>query len=168
MGPLSLWHTSPFCRTLFLPETTFLSVTHTHVVGRSGVSDLKGIVVGSVAHKLISGVNSIPIGVVGGTPESQKVLVSFDGSEESIRGVDFVCSMLPGRDRDIMLCSWSGPCGFMQGRLALQPRARERLAPFHQQTDRAFLSLSGGSPDRCRLPSKPCLRQDPGKRPEPG
>ena len=74
------------------------------VVGRSGVSNLKGVVVGSVAHKLVSRVNSIPVGVVGGTPEPQKVLIGFDGSEGSMRGVDFVCSMLAGKDRFIMLC----------------------------------------------------------------
>ena len=74
------------------------------VVGRSGVSDLKDVVVGSVAHKLVSRVNSIPVGVVGGTPETQKVLIGFDGSEGSMRAVDFVCSMLAGKDRVILLC----------------------------------------------------------------
>jgi len=74
------------------------------VVGRSGVSNLKDVVVGSVAHKLVSKIHATPIAVVGGNPEPQKVLIGFDGSEGSMKGVDFVCSMLPGKERVITLC----------------------------------------------------------------
>ena len=74
------------------------------VVGRSGVSDLKNVVVGSVAHKLVSKIHAVPIAVVGGNPDPQKILIGFDGSEGSMKGVDFVCSMLPGKERVITLC----------------------------------------------------------------
>ncbi len=74
------------------------------VVGRSGMSDLKDVVVGSVAHKLVSRLHAVPIAVVGGDPEPQKVLICFDGSEGSMKGVDFVCSMLPGKEHVITLC----------------------------------------------------------------
>ena len=74
------------------------------VVGRSGMSDLKDVVVGSVAHKVVSKLHAVPVAVVGGHPEPQKVLICFDGSEGSMKGVDFVCSMLPGKERVITLC----------------------------------------------------------------
>jgi nucleotide-binding universal stress UspA family protein len=74
------------------------------LVGRSGVSDIPGVVVGSVAHKVVSKLNRIPVGVVGGSPDPRKLLIGFDGSQGALRGVDFVCSMLPGKDRVIMLC----------------------------------------------------------------
>jgi nucleotide-binding universal stress UspA family protein len=74
------------------------------LVGRSGVSDIPGVVVGSVAHKVVSKLHGVPLGVVGGSPDPRKLLIGFDGSEGSLRAVDFVCSALPGRDRVIMLC----------------------------------------------------------------
>jgi nucleotide-binding universal stress UspA family protein len=74
------------------------------VVGRAGVSNQENVVVGSVAHKLVNTIHKIPVAVVGGTPEPQNVLIGFDGSEGSMRGVDFVCSMLSGREIAIMLC----------------------------------------------------------------
>jgi len=74
------------------------------VVGRSGVSNLTNVVVGSVAHKLVNTIHRIPIAVVGGSPEPQNVLIGFDGSEGSMRAVDFVCSMLSGRELAVMLC----------------------------------------------------------------
>jgi nucleotide-binding universal stress UspA family protein len=74
------------------------------VVGRCGVSNLKDVVVGSVAHKLVTRINSIPIAVVGGNPEPTKVLVGFDGSEGAMRAVDCVCSMMPNDEREVTLC----------------------------------------------------------------
>ncbi len=74
------------------------------VVGRCGVSNVEDVVVGSVAHKLVSRIYSIPIAVVGGNPEPTKVLVGFDGSEGSMRAVDCVCSMMPNDEREVTLC----------------------------------------------------------------
>lgn len=74
------------------------------VVGRSGVSDLKEVVVGSVAHKLVSRMHPVPIAVVGGSPDHRKILIGFDGSEGSMKAVDFVCSVMAQRDRVVMLC----------------------------------------------------------------
>ena len=74
------------------------------VVGRCGVSNVRDVVVGSVAHKLVSRINSIPIAVVGGSPEPMKVLVGFDGSEGSMCAVDCVCSMMPNSEREVTLC----------------------------------------------------------------
>jgi len=74
------------------------------LIGRSGVSGIPGVVVGSVAHKVVSTLHRIPIGVVGGSPDPGKLLIGFDGSQGSLRGVDFICSMLPGKDLVIMLC----------------------------------------------------------------
>ena len=74
------------------------------VVGRCGVSNVEDVVVGSVAHKLVTRIDSIPIAVVGGNPEPTKVLVGFDGSEGSMRAVDCVCSMMPNDEREVTLC----------------------------------------------------------------
>ena len=74
------------------------------VVGRCGLGNGKDVVVGSVAHKLVTRIDPIPIAVVGGNPEPKKVLVGFDGSEGSMRAVDCVCSMMPNDEREVTLC----------------------------------------------------------------
>ncbi len=74
------------------------------VVGRCGISNVKGVVVGSVAHKLVTQIDPLPIGVVGGSPEATKVLVGFDGSQGSMRAVDWVCSGMHKEGREVTLC----------------------------------------------------------------
>ncbi|MGB6929387.1 MAG: universal stress protein [Syntrophobacteria bacterium] len=55
------------------------------VVGRWGVSKLKDLVWGSIANKLVAHLIHIPLCVVGGAPESGKILVALDTSEEAMR-----------------------------------------------------------------------------------
>ena len=74
------------------------------VVGRSGVSSVEGVVVGSVPDKLVVRANPIPIAVVGGRPEPKKVLIGFDGSRGSMRAVDCACSVMSGDEREVTLC----------------------------------------------------------------
>lgn len=74
------------------------------VVGRSGVSRIPGVLLGSVAHKLVTRMQPIPIAVVAGRPEPNNMLIGFDGSEGSMRAVDLACSMMTGRQREITLC----------------------------------------------------------------
>lgn len=73
------------------------------VVGRWGVSKVKDLVWGSVANKLVGHLTHIPIWVVGGTPYTGKMLVALDASEEAIRVVDYVGSMVEGSNWKITL-----------------------------------------------------------------
>jgi nucleotide-binding universal stress UspA family protein len=73
------------------------------VVGRWGVSKVKDLVWGSVANKLVGHLTHIPIWVVGGTPYTGKILVALDASEEAIRVVDYVGSMVEGSNWKITL-----------------------------------------------------------------
>lgn len=68
------------------------------VVGRSGISRLKDIVVGSMAFKLIENVRHIPVIVVGGKPTSRKILVALDESIEAMRAITCVGELtcMPG------------------------------------------------------------------------
>ena len=74
------------------------------VVGRCGISKLKDVVVGTIAHKLVSRIDWIPVIVVGGKPDPNNVLIAFDGSEGSLKGVDCACSLMASEDREVMLC----------------------------------------------------------------
>ncbi|MGD9504120.1 MAG: universal stress protein [Syntrophobacteraceae bacterium] len=73
------------------------------VVGRKGVTDLKDLVFGSVAAKVIERAVHSPVWVVGGKPKTDKVLVAFDASEGAFRAVDYVGELLGGSDVEIEL-----------------------------------------------------------------
>jgi len=89
------------------------------IVGRSGVSGVDGVVVGSVAHKLVTTIHPVPIAVVGGRPESRRVLVGFDGSPGAVQAVDLVCAMMPHPERDVMLCYMVRSLGIHAGQEAV-------------------------------------------------
>ncbi len=113
------------------------------VVGRTGMSKLKDILVKSVAIKLVDKINHIPVIVVGGAPRSNTICVAFDGSNGSMRGVSRVgclvgesgCpvklySMLSkhGRfwvgDKEIFLNDGNGD-PVASGKRSIAPRVRE-------------------------------------------
>lgn len=73
------------------------------VVGRKGMSEVKGLVLGSVTAKLLEKITFIPLIVVGRTPHPGTVLLAMDGSEGAMRAVDFVGKMLGGFDFEVGL-----------------------------------------------------------------
>jgi nucleotide-binding universal stress UspA family protein len=73
------------------------------VVGRWGVSRLKDLVWGSIANKLVGNLVHRPLCVVGGTPQTGKILVALDTSEEAMRTVDFVGAMVEGAETVVTL-----------------------------------------------------------------
>lgn len=73
-------------------------------VGRTGSSNFKNFLIGSVATKLAGKLVSTPLVVVGGNPETQKFLVAFDGSEGSKKAIHCASSLLQHADCQIKLC----------------------------------------------------------------
>ena len=73
------------------------------VVGRWGVSKLKDLVWGSTANKLAGLLLHGPLCVVGDTPQSGKVLLAMDASKGTMKAVDYVGTMLAGRDEEVTL-----------------------------------------------------------------
>ena len=73
------------------------------VVGRKGQSELKDLVIGSVANKLVEKLVHIPVWVVGGAPEPGKVLIGMDTSDGAMWAVDHVANMLGGSGSKVML-----------------------------------------------------------------
>ncbi len=74
------------------------------VVGRTGISKFKDLVLGSVANKLIGNLTDMPLVVVGGKPDPNKFIIAFDGSKGSMRSVSSVAAMLNNTDSEIMIC----------------------------------------------------------------
>ena len=73
------------------------------VVGCWGMSKLKDLVWGSIANKLVGQLVQSPLWVVGGSPEPGKYLVAMDASEEAMRAVEYVGTMLAGSDCTVTL-----------------------------------------------------------------
>jgi nucleotide-binding universal stress UspA family protein len=74
------------------------------VVGRTGVSKVDDIIMGSVTSKLVEVTGHIPIIVVGEHPQSLKILIALDGSGESMKAVNFTGDSLETGACEIMLC----------------------------------------------------------------
>jgi len=73
------------------------------VVGRLGKSQLKDLVWGSVADKLIGRLTHVPVCVVGGSPQDGKILVAMDTSEEATKVLDFAGTMMDITDCEVTL-----------------------------------------------------------------
>ena len=72
-------------------------------LGRKGMSEVKGLILGSVATKLLEKVAFVPLFVVGMCRKPAKILLALDGSDASIRTVDYVCRTLEGCNCDLTL-----------------------------------------------------------------
>ena len=73
------------------------------VVGRLGKSQLKDLVWGSIADKLIGRLTHVPVCVVGGSPQDGKILVALDTSEEATKVLDFAETMMDITDCEMTL-----------------------------------------------------------------
>jgi nucleotide-binding universal stress UspA family protein len=73
------------------------------ILGRSGLSKVRELIMGSVANKLIERLTDVPICVVGGSPDSRKILLALDESEGAMGAVRFVGSLLKDPGKEVML-----------------------------------------------------------------
>lgn len=73
------------------------------VVGRWGMSLLKDFLWGSIANKLLGRLTHVPLCVVGGNPQSGKILVAIDASKGAMRAVDFVGTMADSTNWEVTL-----------------------------------------------------------------
>ena len=63
------------------------------VIGRTGLSKFKDTILGSVANKLVEKLTNIPLCLVAGNAAPNRILLSIDKSEGSMRAVEYVASM---------------------------------------------------------------------------
>jgi len=73
------------------------------ITGRKSSSDFQEIVMGSVATKVVEKIAFIPVMIIGKIPPDQKLLVAVDGSENSLRAVEFVANTLGGFPYEVHL-----------------------------------------------------------------
>jgi len=74
------------------------------LIGRSETGDYNETSIGSVASKLIDQANHLPLAVVGGNPDTSKILIGFDQSKGASKSVDFAGSVFQDSDCMVTLC----------------------------------------------------------------
>jgi nucleotide-binding universal stress UspA family protein len=72
-------------------------------LGRFGLSSLKGLILGSIAQKVVSHAWRVPVWIVGGRPEPGKILIAMDRSEASVRTFNYVTNYLGLQNKDLLL-----------------------------------------------------------------
>jgi nucleotide-binding universal stress UspA family protein len=73
-------------------------------LGRRGLNDPNDILVGATAYRVLSEAHHLPVAVVGDQPDSNHVLIGFDGSDNAFKGVDCACKLMPHPGRRVVLC----------------------------------------------------------------
>jgi nucleotide-binding universal stress UspA family protein len=94
------------------------------VVGRTGVSRLKDLLLGSMAHKLAEKIKHIPTVIVAGRPTSRRIMVALDESIESMRGVSCIGALAGADDLEVSLCHCLKPAA-MSGFSSVGPNKIE-------------------------------------------
>ena len=74
------------------------------VIGRTGVSKIEDITMGSVASKLAEVTVHIPIIIVGVHANTKKIMLALDGSKGSMRAVKFVGAVVDPANCELMPC----------------------------------------------------------------
>jgi nucleotide-binding universal stress UspA family protein len=75
----------------------------TLVVGRHGMSELKDLIFGSIANKLVSHLHQLPVWVVGGRPDPGKILIAMDHSEGARRALEYVADIFSDKHPELLL-----------------------------------------------------------------
>jgi nucleotide-binding universal stress UspA family protein len=73
-------------------------------IGRKGFGTLPEFMLGSIAAKLADTVTQAPLVIVGGQPETRKILVALDRSRIIRKGLDQVAPLLSRTLEEILLC----------------------------------------------------------------
>lgn len=74
------------------------------VIGRRGVGAAAGAALGSVAAKLVQKIYHMPLIIVGGQPETHRILIAFDGSSTAAKAVDTVARFLSDTETEVSVC----------------------------------------------------------------
>lgn len=96
------------------------------VLGRTGDSKLKDILLGSVPTRLLKKVQGIPIIIVGGTTRQNRLMVAFDGSKEVMRAVKSMSTLIGASDCKVSICHVFKPQGMFSKEDAAQWKENER------------------------------------------
>lgn len=75
----------------------------TVILGRRGLSTIQDLSLGGVASKVVLKVTDLAVWLVGGRPDSGRIIIGIDASEGSMRAVDHVARITDGLGKKILL-----------------------------------------------------------------
>lgn len=75
------------------------------VMGRTGVSRIKDLFLGSIANKLLTRSMETPLWLIGGAPKPGKVVLAVDRSENAMKAAAYAGRMLAGTDSKVLALS---------------------------------------------------------------
>jgi len=110
------------------------------VLGRTGLSELKDLILGSIANKLMERLTNVPMWIIGGSPRPGKILLSLDTSDWALRAADYVGSVVDGSDAEVLL--FHAVRGFdifqkSQGKSFIPDHARDWLEQAEKELEEA-------------------------------
>lgn len=73
------------------------------VIGRRGMSEVKELIMGSVANKLVSHLSEVPVWIIGESPDPTKILVAMDNSEGAMRALEHVVGIFGDAHPELLL-----------------------------------------------------------------
>lgn len=73
------------------------------VVGRKGMSEVHDLILGSIAHKLVSYLSQTTVWVVGGQPDPARILIAMDCSEGARRALEYLFRVFGREHPDLLL-----------------------------------------------------------------
>jgi nucleotide-binding universal stress UspA family protein len=73
------------------------------IIGRKGFGSFKETIVGSVANKIVEKASFLPVLLIGPIPPDENILIAIDGSENTMRAIDYIADTLGGFDFKIHL-----------------------------------------------------------------
>ena len=138
------------------------------VVGRRGLTKVEEFFLGGVSSRVLQGAGDIPVWLIGGKVEPQKILIALDGSENALRAVDHVAYMAESCRSDqiqvLLLNSWPGQVTltgprviphFSSLKASAQEEHKNKMDSFLDQAEN--LLLAAGLPAQ-RIKKKICWR----------
>ena len=73
------------------------------ILGRRGLSTIQDLSLGGVASKVVLKTSDLAVWLVGGRPESERILVGIDSSDGSMLAVEHVAGIIKGLSKKILL-----------------------------------------------------------------
>ena len=84
------------------------------VVGRRGTSAIRDLILGSIAHKLVTHLTQTTVWVIGVRPDPTKILIGTDSSEGAGRALDYVWDIFGRAHPEILLLHVARELDFLQ------------------------------------------------------
>lgn len=117
------------------------------ILGRRGLSTIQELSLGGIAHKVILKVNDLAVWLVGGRPETEKIIIGVDSSVGSMLAVDHVAKVTQGMNKKVLLIHVirrvDGPLGDIEDTEIVEQIQKEHFDRAAREIEPVFAKASG-------------------------